>query len=102
MNAPDELVTRALCWRIERTDGVAIGLTTHDRDLSVGGLIHRASPGMSPSAIERSDGLEPATMDVAGALTHDAISEADLIAGTMGRRGGQHLHDRLGGGGARR
>ncbi len=77
----DRLVTRALCWRIERTDGVAIGLTTHDRDASVDGLIHRASPGMTPSAIERTDGLEAATMDVAGALTHDAISAADLIAG---------------------
>lgn len=71
----------ALCWRVERRDGVAIGLTTHDRDLTVDGLIHRAAPGMVPSAIERSDGLEADTMDIGGALTSAAIGEADLLAG---------------------
>ena len=71
----------AFCWRIERRDGVAIGLTTHDRDLVVDGLVHRAAPGMTPSAIERSAGLEADTMDVRGALTSAAIGEADLLAG---------------------
>jgi len=71
----------ALCWRIERRDGVTIGLTTHDRDLTVDGLVHRAAPGMTPSAIERSAGLEADTMDVAGGLTSAAIDAADLLAG---------------------
>ncbi len=77
----EELATIALCWRIERRDGVAIGLTAHDRDLPVDGLVHRAAPGMTPSAIQRSAGLEADTMDVAGALTRGAIGEADLLAG---------------------
>ncbi|TCP65833.1 DUF2163 domain-containing protein [Sphingomonas sp. PP-CE-1G-424] len=76
-----ELATIAVCWRIERRDGVAIGLTAHDRDLMVDGLVHRAAPGMTPSAIERSAGLEADTMDVAGALTSAAIDERDLLAG---------------------
>lgn len=76
-----DLTTLALCWRIERRDGVAIGLTDHDRDLVVDGLVHRAAPGMTPSAIRRSDGLEPDTMDVRGAVSSGAISEADLLAG---------------------
>ncbi len=76
-----ELTTIALCWRIERRDGVAIGLTAHDRDLVLDGLVHRAAPGMTPSAIQRSEGLEADTMDVAGALTSGAIGEADLLAG---------------------
>ncbi|MEG3163791.1 DUF2163 domain-containing protein [Sphingomonas sp. PB2P19] len=76
-----ELATIALCWRIERRDGVAVGLTAHDRDLVVDGLLHRAAPGMTPSAIQRSGGLEADTMDVAGALTSGAIGEADLLAG---------------------
>jgi len=71
----------AFCWRIERRDGVAIGLTTHDRDLTIDGLVHRAAPGMVPSAIERSVGLEADTMDVRGSLTSAAIGEADLLAG---------------------
>lgn len=71
----------AWCWRVERRDGVTIGLTTHDRDLTIDGLVHRAAPGMAPSAIERSAGLEADTMDVQGALTSAAIGEADLLAG---------------------
>jgi len=76
-----ELTTLALCWRIERRDGVTIGLTAHDRDIMLDGLVHRAAPGMVPSAITRGAGMEPASMDVTGALTSDAISETDLLAG---------------------
>jgi len=76
-----ELTTLALCWRIERRDGVTIGLTAHDRDIVWDGLVHRAAPGMVPSAITRGAGTEPASMDVTGALTSEAISEVDLLAG---------------------
>lgn len=76
-----DLTTIALCWRIERRDGVTIGLTDHDRDLTIDGLVHRAAPGMTPSAIKRSDAREADTMDVAGALTSAAIAARDLIAG---------------------
>ena len=76
-----DLTTIALCWTIERRDGVAIGFTTHDRDLAIDGIVHRAAPGMLPSAISLSDGFEPGMLDVAGALTSDAISAADLKAG---------------------
>ena len=76
-----ELTTIALCWRVERRDGVAIGLTAHDRDLAIGGMVYRAAPGMVPSAIERSAGLDADSMDVTGALTSAAIGEADLLAG---------------------
>ena len=76
-----QLTTIALCWRIERRDGVTIGLTDHDRDLTIDRLVHCAAPGMIPSAIQRSDGLEADTMDVTGALTSAAISGGDLLAG---------------------
>jgi uncharacterized phage protein (TIGR02218 family) len=81
MSGDDALGTVALCWRVERRDGVAIGLTAHDRDLTVDGLVHRAAPGMTPSAVVRSAGLEADTMDVAGPLTSAAIDAGDLIAG---------------------
>ncbi|MBO9622138.1 MAG: DUF2163 domain-containing protein [Sphingomonas sp.] len=76
-----ELTTIALCWRIERRDGVTIGLTAHDRDLEIDGLVYRAAPGMTPSAIQRSASLDAGSMDVTGALTGEAISETDLLAG---------------------
>ncbi|WP_298399277.1 DUF2163 domain-containing protein [Sphingobium sp.] len=77
----EELSTLAFCWRIERRDGMTIGLTSHDRDLDIGGLIYRAAPGMTPSAVRSGIGLDGEDSDVAGALTGDAISEADLMAG---------------------
>lgn len=71
----------ATWWRVERRDGVTLGFTSHDRDLVIGGLIYRAAPGMVPSAIERSDSLDPANVQLAGALTSDAITDDDLAAG---------------------
>lgn len=75
------LATIAYCWRIERRDGVAIGLTAHDRDLEVDGFCYRAAPGMTPSAVRRRASLDADSMDVTGALTGAAISERDLLAG---------------------
>lgn len=76
-----ELTSIAFCWRVERRDGAAIGCTSHDRDLLIEGLLYRASPGMLPSAVSLSDGFEASALDVTGALTSDAITEADLAAG---------------------
>ena len=66
-----ELTTVALCWRLERRDGVAMGFTTHDRDLAIGGLLYRAAPGMLPSAITLSDGFSADSIDIEGALRTD-------------------------------
>jgi uncharacterized phage protein (TIGR02218 family) len=76
-----DLTTLAFCWRLVRRDGVALGFTSHDRDLEIGNFLYRAAPGMMPSAISRSDGLDVDTLDVAGALTSYAISADDLAAG---------------------
>jgi len=75
------LTTLAFCWRLERRDGVALGFTAHDRDLLIDGLVYRAAPGMAPSAVTLADGFDAGSMDVAGALSADGISEEDLEAG---------------------
>ena len=77
----EEAATIALCWRIERVDGVAIGLTAHDRDLVVDGFRYRAAPGMVPAAVERQAGLEVDTTEMTGALSAAAFTERDLVAG---------------------
>jgi uncharacterized phage protein (TIGR02218 family) len=77
----DGLTTLTWCWRIERRDGVTIGLTAHDRDVVVDGLPYRAAPGMTPSAIVRDDSLDAPVLEVGGALSHAAIGERDLLAG---------------------
>jgi len=77
----DQLVTQALCWRVERRDGAMLALTDHDRDLVVGGVTYRAAPGMVPSAIVRGEGLDADTMAVTGALGSGAFRRDDLLAG---------------------
>lgn len=76
-----ELDTVATWWRVYRRDGVALGFTTHDRDLSFDGIRHRATPGMLPSAVRLSVDLEDDEAAVEGALNHAAIRENELAAG---------------------
>lgn len=76
-----EATSLAFCWRLQRHDGVALGFTSHDRDLTIGGFRYRAAPGMAPSAIELSDGFAADMLSISGALTSDAITRGDLLAG---------------------
>lgn len=76
-----ELEGVATFWRIYRRDGVTLGFTGHDRDLTFDGIVHRAAPGMLPSAIRRTAGLAGDSAEMQGALAHDSISGADLAAG---------------------
>ncbi|MBX9643871.1 MAG: DUF2163 domain-containing protein [Novosphingobium sp.] len=75
------LETVATFWRVVRRDGVTLGFTAHDRDLWFDGVLHRAAPGMVPSAIRRSAGFEADSAEVTGALSHDSISAFDLATG---------------------
>lgn len=76
-----ELETVATFWRVMRRDGIALGFTTHDQDLWLEGILHRATPGMVPSAIRRSADFEADSAEVEGAISHDSLSAADLAAG---------------------
>lgn len=76
-----EVTTLALCWRLVRADGVGLGFTTHDRPLLIDGLWHRPAPGLRPSAIESLEGAGGEAMEVTGALSAAAVSEAELLAG---------------------
>lgn len=85
MSAADSLskplCALAFCWRLDRRDGVTMGLTSHDRTLSVDGLDYAATPGMLPSAIRQTGTLDAAIMDVEGALSADSLSGRDLAQG---------------------
>lgn len=76
-----ELEGVATWWRIERRDGVALGFTSHDRDLWFDGLLHRAAPGILPNAIRKTSGLDGDSAEMQGPLSHDAISSGDLARG---------------------
>lgn len=77
----NDLTSMAFIWRLERSDGVALGLTSHDHDLVIDNFTYHSAPGMVPSTVERTSGFDPDTVDVAGALTTNAIREADLMCG---------------------
>jgi len=83
-----ELTSLAFCWTLERRDGAGLGLTSHDRALTIAGTIYRPSPAISPAAVRLRAGLEPQRGEVEGALSNAALSEQDL---EMGRWDGAKL-----------
>lgn len=76
-----DVTTSALALRLDRVDGIALGLTSHDRALTVGGLRHAPHPGLTVSTIRHSGTLEPGGLDISGGLSSAAIGDADLSAG---------------------
>jgi uncharacterized phage protein (TIGR02218 family) len=76
-----ELDSVATFWRVYRRDGAALGFTSHDRDLTFGGITHRAAPGMVPAAIRLTSELSNDSAEAQGVLHHDSIRAEDLAAG---------------------
>jgi uncharacterized phage protein (TIGR02218 family) len=81
MSLREQVSSIALCWRLARGDGVILGFTSHDRDLRRAGVTYRAGPGITPSAVVQSDGLEGDSMSVEGVLDASSITSDDLEAG---------------------
>lgn len=73
--------THARAWEVRRTDGVVMGFTEHDRNLSFDGVTFRADSGLGASAVEIASGLSIDTHQVLGALASEGITEADLERG---------------------
>ncbi|RZJ01499.1 MAG: DUF2163 domain-containing protein [Brevundimonas sp.] len=86
---PEEMAARiesgaaSLChaWILRRADGLALGFTDHDRDLTVEGIVCRAASGWTAGASESAVGSSGGTAAIAGGLDADAITEADVEAG---------------------
>ncbi len=92
MNAivtPSSLKTLAYGWHIIRSDGVAVGFTSHDQAQIVGGIRLSAQPGLVPTKIISSLGTQSDGLDIGGALTDDALREDDL---ENGRWDGAKMH----------
>ena len=71
----------ARCFKLTRRDGAVMGFTDHDRDLAWGGTLFRSRAALSASEAAATLGLSADELDATGALSDDAISEADLAAG---------------------
>lgn len=73
--------TLARAWAITRRDGLVLGFTDHDGMLDFAGIRFRPDSGLTARAIVQTAGLAVDNSEAEGALTDDAISEADLMAG---------------------
>lgn len=76
-----EVSSLALCWRLERSDGVGIALTSHDRPFEYHGIAHVPLPAILPAAVTRSLGLDANSAEVTGALSSAALGAGDLVLG---------------------
>lgn len=79
--AEGELTSLAFCWRIERADGAGLALTSHDEPVVHDGIAFVPAPGVTPSSLSRSLGLEPDSGEISGALSSDALTTIDLSLG---------------------
>lgn len=73
--------TLARAWSLRRTDGVTLGFTDHDRDLSFGDIVFRAGTGLTASALVQSTGLAVDNTEAVGALSDAGLCEDDIRAG---------------------
>lgn len=64
--------------KIDRRDGLTIGLTSHDQPVTVGGLLYE--PGFQPSSVVSTIGLSVDNLESKGLLDSESITEADVDA----------------------
>jgi uncharacterized phage protein (TIGR02218 family) len=71
----------AVCWRLERRDGLVFRATSADVDLSVEGEVYVAAAGYVPGAIEARADLSVPGLEVSGVLDSEELLAEDLAAG---------------------
>jgi uncharacterized phage protein (TIGR02218 family) len=73
--------TLCRCWIVRRHDGLALGFTDHDCDLSIDDVTCRAGTGFSATEATSRFGLAVDSSEIGGALAGDSLNEFDLAAG---------------------
>ena len=71
----------ATCWKITRRDGVVLGFTDHDADITHEAVTYVAATGFTPTAIASQSSLAVDNLDVEGMISAEAITEQDVLAG---------------------
>ncbi len=69
------------CWLIERSDGIKLGFTDHDRTLAFSGQTFEPAHGLDGSDTIAKLGAQVDTSEVAGILHSSAITEDDIVLG---------------------
>lgn len=76
-----DCTTLCHCWRLERTDGLVMGFTDHDRTIVFEGVDYAPETGLSASETVASLDMSPGSAEVEGALSSDRLNEDDIEAG---------------------
>lgn len=76
-----EAASLCTCWILFRADGERLGFTDHDEPLVLEGVACEAASGWTAGAADAELGWAAGQAAASGALSSDAITEADIAAG---------------------
>ena len=76
-----EVTTLAMCWRIERRDGVVKAYTDHDVAIVYGGVTYSPLESGRPSGYRQAADLAPASIEIEMAFATATGTDAELRAG---------------------
>lgn len=76
-----QTTTLCTCWHLIRQDGVELGFTDHDTDLTVDSLLYKSATGFTATTVESKADLSVDNVDLDGVLSSDDISETDILNG---------------------
>lgn len=80
-----EVTTLAYLWKVVREDGAVYGFTSHDKPIEHDGITYEASAGFVPTTVDTGNGLAVDDVELEGAISSDAITQEDLLAGLWDR-----------------
>lgn len=75
------LTTLAYLLKLVRADGTTLGFTTHDRDLSLSGVIYKTADSFTLTEVAGARDLAASNAEVLGALSTASINDSDIKAG---------------------
>ena len=74
-------LTLCMCWSLTRRDGVELHLTDHDQSLVIDAVEYQPGAAVEAGRFSQSLDLKPGQASASGALSSEAISDADLKSG---------------------
>lgn len=74
-------VRLCMCVKVEREDGRVLSFTTHDEDVTLGGVVYEAQSAIQSTNIRQEVGGSADNVDVVGVLKSTRITDEDLRVG---------------------
>ena len=71
------------CLKLVRTDGVILGMTELDKDLTIDGQLYEASVSYVPTTVGSTANLSVNNADTEGFLSVTGLERADIVAGLL-------------------